>query len=260
MDTERENDVVDTQTPQEEQKPVETQKTDTNDDLAVYKTPDGEFDAEKIRKLAEDKKYYRQQISKLKQLPDKIEDYGKDFVLDSKFDSFVADEKNKDKINSVFEKLDKLSMEKGIGTERNHDIRRFILDELVEAGAIDLTSPEQKAEKEQKIINERNEAIQATIGEVSDIESWNKNLFAWLKDFCNSDAEYEMHKKLAETNSLWALSLNKIRQAQLGNRIPVIHSDAHFNQAEWDRAFAKATPDEQNRMLEERAKELTKNK
>ena len=92
------------------------------------------------------------------------------------------------------------------------------------------------------------------------MNAWDKNLLTWLKDFCNSDAEYEMHKKLAQTNSLWALSLNKIRQAQMGNRIPVIHSDPKFNQAEWDRAFLKATPEEQDEMLRVRAIELTKGK
>lgn len=240
--------------------PVEDKQTPPADDLAEYKTTDGEFDAEKIRKLAEDKKYYRQQISRLKQVPQKIEEYGKDFVLDSKFDEFVADEKNKEKIAKIFDKIDKLSLEKGIGVERNNDIRRFVLDELVENKVIDLTSAEKKEAMAKQIVDERNKAIQDVIGEVSDIEAWNKNLFTWLKGFCNSDAEFEMHKKLAETNSLWALSLNKIRQAQMGNRIPVIHSDPKYNEAEWERAFLKADTETQNKMLEERAKELTKNK
>lgn len=239
---------------------TDAKQTPPADDLAEYKTTDGEFDAEKIRKLAEDKKYYRQQISRLKQVPQKIEEYGKDFVLDSKFDEFVADEKNKEKIAKIFDKIDKLSLEKGIGVERNNDIRRFVLDELVENKVIDLTSAEKKEAMAKQIVDERNKAIQDVIGEVSDIEAWNKNLFTWLKGFCNSDAEFEMHKKLAETNSLWALSLNKIRQAQMGNRIPVIHSDPKYNEAEWERAFLKADKETQNKMLEERAKELTKNK
>lgn len=230
------------------------------DDLAEYRNDDGDFDAEKIRKLAEDKKYFRSQISKLKQVPQKIEEYGKDFVLDSKFDEFVTNEENKKKIDGIFEKIDKLSLEKGIGIERNNDIRRFVLDELVENKVFDLTPAEQKQAHEAQIVSERNKAIQDAIGDVSDMNAWDKNLLTWLKDFCNSDAEFEMHKKLAQTNSLWALSLNKIRQAQMGNRIPVIHSDPKFNQAEWDRAFSKASREEQDKMLEERAKELTKNK
>lgn len=240
--------------------PVEEKPTQPVDDLAEYRNSDGDFDAEKIRKLADDKKYYRQQISKLKQVPQKIEEYGKDFVLDSKYDEFVADEKNKEKIAKIFDKIDKLSLEKGIGVERNNDIRRFVLDELVENKVIDLTPAEKKEAMAKQIVDERNKAVQDVIGEVSDIEAWNKNLFTWLKDFCNSDAEFEMHKKLAETNSLWALSLNKIRQAQMGNRIPVIHSDPKYNEAEWERAFLKADKETQNKMLEERAKELTKNK
>lgn len=249
-----------TTTPEDIKTTPQDEKNTVIDDLAEYRNTEGDFDADKIRKLAEDKKYYRQQISKLKQIPQKIEEYGKDFVLDSKFDEYVSTEENRDKINKIFEKIDKLSLEKGIGIERNNDIRRFVLDELVENKVIDLTSAEQKAAHEQQILSERNTAVQEAIGEVSDIDTWNKNLFDWLKGFCNSDAEFEMHKKLAETNSLWALSLNKIRQAQQGNRIPVIHSDPKYNEAEWERAFAKATPDEQNKMLEERAKELTKAK
>lgn len=240
--------------------PVEEKQTQPVDDLAEYRNSDGDFDAEKIRKLADDKKYYRQQISKLKQVPQKIEEYGKDFVLDSKYDEFVADEKNKEKIAKIFDKIDKLSLEKGIGVERNNDIRRFVLDELVENKVIDLTSAEKKEAMAKQIVDERNKAVQDVIGEVSDIEAWNKNLFTWLKGFCNSDSEFEMHKKLAETNSLWALSLNKIRQAQMGNRIPVIHSDPKYNEAEWERAFLKADKETQDKMLEERAKELNKNK
>lgn len=235
-------------------------QTPPADDLAEYRNSDGDFDAEKIRKLADDKKYYRQQISKLKQVPQKIEEYGKDFVLDSKFDEFVSSEENKEKIAKIFEKVDKLSLEKGIGIERNNDIRRFILDELVENKVIDLTPAEKREAQAKQIVDERNKAVQDVIGDVSDINAWNKNLFDWLKGFCNSDAEFEMHKKLAETNSLWALSLNKIRQAQMGNRIPVIHPEASFSQEEWDRVFLSADKAEQDRMLTERAKLLTKNK
>ena len=251
-----------------DEKEIETQEVEQPaakpaaqvDDLAEYRDTNGDFDAEKIRKLADDKKYYRQQISKLKQVPQKIEEYSKDFVLDSKFDEFVSNEENKEKIAKIFEKVDKMSLEKGIGIERNADIRRLVLDELVENKVIDLTPAEKREAQAKQIVDERNAAVQEVIGDVSDINAWNKNLFDWLKNFCNSDAEYEMHKKLAETNSLWALSLNKIRQAQMGNRIPVIHSDPKFNQEEWDRAFLKASKEEQDKMLEERAKELTKGK
>lgn len=249
-----------TTTPDEQENGADGQKNTVIDDLADYKNTDGDFDAEKIRKLAADKKYYRQQISKLRQVPEKIEEYGKDFVLDSKFEEFVQNEDNRKKINGIFEKLDKLSLEKGLSVERNNDMRRFVLDELVENKAIDLTSAAKKAEMEQKIISDRNTAVQEAIGDVSDINAWNKNLFDWLESFCNSKAEFEMHKKLAETNSLWALSLNKIRQAQLGNRIPVVHSDASFNEAEWNRTFIKADKDTQDKMLQERAEMLTKDK
>ena len=230
------------------------------DELAEFRNSDGDFDADKIKKLVEDKKFYRQQISKLKQTPQKIEEYGKNFVLDSKFDEFVSNEDNKKKIDTVFEKLDKLSLEKGLSVERNNDIRRFVLDELVENKAIDLTSAAKREEMAQKIVTERNEAVQKEIGDVSDVKAWDKNLYDWLETFCNSKAEFEMHKKLAETNSLWALSLNKIRQAQLGNRIPVVHSDPKFNEVEWQREFSKADRATQDKMLEERAKELTKGK
>lgn len=246
---------VKVETPVEE-KPVETPA----DDLAEYRNDAGEFDPAKIKKLVEDKKYYRQKISKLNQTPESVEEYGKNFVLDSKFDEFISNEDNKKKIDTVFEKLDKLSLEKGLSVERNNDMRRFVLDELVASKAIDLTPAAKKEELAQKIVAERNTAVQEAIGEVSDINAWNANVLSWLKGFCNSESEYAMHKKLFETNSLWALSLNKIRQAQLGLKIPVIHSDPKFSQAEWDRAFSKASREEQDKMLEERARELTKNK
>jgi len=230
------------------------------DDLAEYKNEDGSFSEEKIKKLAEDKKYFRQQISKLKQMPEKIEDYGKDFVLDSKFDEFASTEENKEKIKSLFDKIDKLSMEKGIGVERNHDIRRFIMDELVEAKAIDLTTQAEKEAQNQKIIEERNKAVQDVIGELSDINAWNKNLEDWLKNFCNSDAEFQMHKSLMERNSIWALSLNKVRHAMMGNKIPVAVSEPKYNEEEWARAFHKADKEEQNRMLQERAEMMLKNR
>lgn len=230
------------------------------DVLKEYRNEDGSFSEEKLIKLAEDKKYFRQQISKLKQMPEKIEDYGKDFVLDSKFDEFASKDENKEKIKTLFEKIDKLSMEKGIGVERNHDIRRFVMDELVAAKAIDLTTEAEKAAANQKAIEERNKAVQDAIGEVSDIEAWNKNLCDWLKNFCNSDAEYEMHKALLERNSLWALSLNKVRHAMMGNKIPVAAPQASYNEEEWNRAFRKADREEQDRMLKERAEMLLKNR
>lgn len=230
------------------------------DELAEFRNEDGTFSEEKIKKLAEDKKYFRQQISKLKQMPEKIEDYGKDFVLDSKFDEFASKEENQEKLKSLFEKLDKMSMEKGIGVERNHDIRRFVLDELVNAKAIDLTTEEEKAAQNQKIIEERNAKVQEVIGDVTDIQAWNKNLEDWLKNFCNSDAEFQMHKALLERNSIWALSLNKVRHAMLGNKIPVAVSEPKYSEAEWERAFHKADKEEQDRLLKERAEIILKNR
>lgn len=230
------------------------------DILKEYRNEDGSFSEEKLIKLAEDKKYYRQQISKLKQMPSSVEEYGKDFVLDSKFNEFASKDENKEKINALFDKIDKLSMEKGIGVERNHDIRRFVMDELVAAKAIDLKSDAEKEAENQKIIEERNKAVQDAIGEVSDINAWNKNLCDWLKGFCNSDAEYEMHKALLERNSLWALSLNKVRHAMMGNKIPVAAPQASYNEEEWNRAFRKADREEQDRMLKERAEILLKNR
>lgn len=244
--------------PQEQENAQQEEKV--VDELAAYKTPDGDFDPEKIKKLASDKLYYRQQISKLKQMPSRIEDYGKDFVLDSKFDEFISTEENKEKIGKIFGKIDKMCMDKGIGVERNADIRRLVLDELVENKVIDLTSAEQREAQAAQIVQDRNKAVQEAIGEASNVEAWNKNLYDWLKTFCNSEAEYELHKKLADTNSLWALSLNKIRQAQLGNRIPVVHSDPKFNETEWFRVFSKADREEQDRLLQERAEMLTKGK
>lgn len=230
------------------------------DELAEYRNEDGTFSEEKIKKLAEDKKYFRQQISKLKQVPEKEEEYDKDFVLDSKFNAFASKEENQAKIKSLFDKINKLSKEKGIGVERNHDIKRFVMDELVEAKAIDLASDEQKAEAEQKVIEERNEAVRKEIGDVTDINAWNAALCDWLKGFCNSDAEYEMHKKLLERNSLWALSLNKVRHAMMGNRIPVAAPQASYNEEEWQRAFRKADKETQDKMLQERAEMLLKNR
>lgn len=230
------------------------------DELAEYRNEDGTFSEEKIKKLAEDKKYFRQQISKLKQMPEKIEEYGKDFVLDSKFEEFAGKEENQEKLKTLFDKLDKLSMEKGIGVERNHDIRRFVLDELVAANAIDLTTDADKAAADQKAIEERNTKVQEVIGEVSDINAWNKNLEDWLKNFCNSDAEFQMHKKLMERNSIWALSLNKVRHAMMGNKIPVAVSEPKYNEEEWMRAFHKADKETQDKMMQERAEMMIKNR
>ena len=230
------------------------------DELAEYRNEDGTFSEDKIKKLAEDKKYFRQQISKLKQVPEKIEDYGKDFVLDSKFEAFAGKEENQEKLKTLFEKLDKMSLEKGIGIERNHDIRRFVLDELVAAKAIDLTTDEEKAAANQKTIEERNAKVQEVIGDATDINAWNNALCDWLKGFCNSDAEYEMHKALLERNSLWALSLNKVRHAMMGNKIPVAVSEPKYNEEEWSRAFRKADKETQDKMLQERAEMLLKNR
>lgn len=240
--------------------PVEPVEPKATDELAEYRNEDGTFSEEKIKKLAEDKKYFRQQISKLKQMPEKIEDYGKDFVLDSKFQEFAGKEENQEKLKTLFEKLDKMSMEKGIGVERNHDIRRFVLDELVAAKAIDLTTDAEKAAANQKTIDERNAKVQEVIGDVTDINAWNKNLEDWLKGFCNSDAEFQMHKALMERNSIWALSLNKVRHAMLGNKIPVAVSEPKYNEEEWSRAFRKADKETQDKMLQERAEILLKNR
>lgn len=235
-------------------------KDPPKDELAEYRNEDGTFSEEKIKKLAEDRKYFRQQISKLKQIPEKEEEYDKDFVLDSKFDAFASKEENQAKIKTLFDKINKLSKEKGIGVERNHDIKRFVMDELVEAKAIDLASDEQKKAADQKVIDERNEAVRKEIGDVTDINAWNDALCDWLKGFCNSEAEYNMHKALLERNSLWALSLNKVRHALMGNRIPVAAPQASYNEEEWNRAFRKADREEQDRMLKERAEMLLKNR
>lgn len=245
-----------------DQKPIEQEEVETKpvDDLAEFRNEDGTFSEDKVRKLAEDKKYFRQQISKLKQVPEKVEEYGKDFVLDSKFQEFASKEENQEKLKTLFEKLDKMSLEKGIGVERNHDIRRFVLDELVAAKAIDLKSDAEKEAETQKVIQERNAKVQEVIGDVTDINAWNNALCDWLKGFCNSEAEFQMHKSLLERNSIWALSLNKVRHAMMGNKIPVAVSEPKYNAEEWARAFHKADKEEQDRMLQERAEQVLKNR
>lgn len=231
-------------------------------ELAEYRNDKGELDIEKIKQLDADKKYYRSQISKLRQMPESQDEYSKNFVFDSKFTEFLADEDNKNKINGVFDKLDKLSMEKGIGVDKNHDIRRFILDEMVDNGIIDTVSKAEKEALHQQAINDRNSSIQEFIGEGTDRETWDSNLKTWLKSFCNSEGEYAVHEKLINENATWALSMNKVRQALMGNSIPVIHSEATYNEAEWQRNFNKAVASDdretQERMLADRAKKLTK--
>lgn len=260
MDENEVKEQKDVNTPSGQENTPQGEKNTVVDELKDYKTADGEFDPAKIKKLVDDKLYYRQQISKLKQVPSRIEEYSKDFVLDSKFDEFVSTEENKDKIAKIFDKIDKMSLEKGIGVERNADIRRLVLDELVENNVIDLTSAEKKAAQAQQIIEERNKAVQDAIGEVSNMDSWNKNLFDWLKTFCNNDAEFALHQNLAKTNATWALSLNKIRQAMMGNRIPVIAPQASYNEEQWFNVFSKASKEEQDKLLQERAEMLTKGK
>ena len=151
-------------------------KDPPKDELAEFRKDDGSLDEAKIKQLNEDKKYYRQQISKLKQMPEKEEEYDKDFVLDSKFNEFASKEENQTKIKTLFDKINKLSMEKGIGVERNHDIKRFIMDELVEAKAIDITSDEQKKAAEQKVIEDRDAAVREVIGDATDMKAWNDAL------------------------------------------------------------------------------------
>lgn len=244
----------------DDQQQQNSQPSNEELELKEYRNENGEFDLAKIKQLDADKKYYRQQISKLKQLPSDKEEYNKDFVLDSKYNEYVADEKNKERIDKLFGKIDDLSMEKGIGIERNHDIRRFVLDELVNNGTIDITPADVRKAREQEIIKERNDRVREQIGEATDMDGWNTQLKSWLRSFCNNEAEYAMHEKLIDTNSTWALSLNKVRQAMTGNAIPVIAGEPNYSPEEWQRAFNKADIETQNKMLEERAKKLLKGK
>lgn len=237
-----------------------TPQGEKNDELAEYKTSDGEFDVEKIKKVIADRRYYRQQISKLKQLPEKLEEYGKDFTFDSKFDEFLSDEEHRKTVGDLLTRIDNMCLEKGIGVERNHDIRRFVLNELADKKVFDLTSAEERKAREEKIIADRDDAVQNSIGDVSDIRQWDKNLYSWLKSFCNNDAEFALHQNLAKTNATWALSLNKVRQAMLGNRIPVVAPEASYNEEQWFNVFTKASKEEQDKLLKERAEKLTKYK
>lgn len=244
----------------DDQQQQNSQPSNEELELKEYRNENGEFDIAKLKQLDSDKKYYRQQISKLKQLPADKEEYSKDFVLDSKFDEYMSDEKNKERVTDIFNKIDDMSMEKGIGIERNHDIRRFVLDELVSAGTIDITSQAERKAREAKIIDERNTKVKEYIGDATDMDGWNTQLKGWLRSFCNNEAEYAMHEKLIDTNATWALSLNKVRQALSGNRIPMIDGEPNYSPEEWQRAFVKADTETQNKMLEERARKLTKGK
>ena len=239
----------------EENKQPPVQETD---ELKDYRNEDGTFNEDKLKQAMTEKKYYRQQISKLRNMPAKVEEYGENFALDSKFDEFVSDEKNKEKIDKVFSKLDALCFDKGINVERNHDIRRFLLDEMVESGAVDLTP---KADKEAKAKADHEaylKELQDGIGDSTNLDAWQESLLGWLKTFANSEPEYSMYENIVKNSANGALSMNKIRQAMMGNRIPIVNSDPTYNEEEWQREFNKADRDTQNKMLEERAKKLTK--
>lgn len=239
----------------EETKPTGGQETD---ELKDYRNEDGTFNEDKLKQAMTEKKYYRQQISKLRNMPAKIEEYDADFNLDSKFDEYVSDENNKKKLDAVFGKLNQLCFDKGINVERNHDIRRFILDEMVESGAVDLTP---KADKEAKAKADHEaylKELQDGIGDSTNLDAWQESLLGWLKTFANSEPEYSMYENIVKNSANGALSMNKIRQAMMGNRIPIVNSDPTYNEEEWQREFNKADRDTQNKMLEERAKKLTK--
>ena len=239
----------------EETKPTGGQETD---ELKDYRNEDGTFNEDKLKQAMTEKKYYRQQISKLRNMPAKIEEYDADFNLDSKFDEYVSDENNKKKLDAVFGKLNQLCFDKGINVERNHDIRRFILDEMVESGAVDLTP---KADKEAKAKADHEaylKELQDGIGDSTNLDAWQESLLGWLKTFANSESEYSMYENIVKNSANGALSMNKIRQAMMGNRIPIVNSDPTYNEEEWQREFNKADRDTQNKMLEERAKKLTK--
>lgn len=239
----------------EENKPSSVQETD---ELKDYRNEDGTFNEDKLKQAMTEKKYYRQQISKLRNMPAKIEEYDADFNLDSKFDEYVSDENNKKKLDDVFGKLNQLCFDKGINVERNHDIRRFILDEMVENGTVDLTP---KADKEAKAKADHEaylKELQDGIGDSTNLDAWQESLLGWLKTFANSETEYSMYENIVKNSANGALSMNKIRQAMMGNRIPIVNSDPTYNEEEWQREFNKADRDTQNKMLEERAKKLTK--
>lgn len=239
----------------EETKPTGGQETD---ELKDYRNEDGTFNEDKLKQAMTEKKYYRQQISKLRNMPAKIEEYDADFNLDSKFDEYVSDENNKKKLDAVFGKLNQLCFDKGINVERNHDIRRFLLDEMVESGAVDLTP---KADKEAKAKADHEaylKELQDGIGDSTNLDAWQESLLGWLKTFANSEPEYSMYENIVKNSANGALSMNKIRQAMMGNRIPIVNSDPTYNEEEWQREFNKADRDTQNKMLEERAKKLTK--
>lgn len=239
----------------EENKQPSAQETD---ELKDYRNEDGTFNEDKLKQAMTEKKYYRQQISKLRNMPAKIEEYDADFNLDSKFDEYVSDENNKKKLDDVFGKLNQLCFDKGINVERNHDIRRFLLDEMVESGAVDLTP---KADKEAKAKADHEaylKELQDGIGDSTNLDAWQESLLGWLKTFANSETEYSMYENIVKNSANGALSMNKIRQAMMGNRIPIVNSDPTYNEEEWQREFNKADRDTQNKMLEERAKKLTK--
>lgn len=239
----------------EENKQPSVQETD---ELKDYRNEDGSFNEDKLKQAMTEKKYYRQQISKLRNMPAKIEEYDADFNLDSKFDEYVSDENNKKKLDDVFGKLNQLCFDKGINVERNHDIRRFLLDEMVESGTVDLTP---KADKEAKAKADHEaylKELQDGIGDSTNLDAWQDSLLGWLKTFANSETEYSMYENIVKNSANGALSMNKIRQAMMGNRIPIVNSDPTYNEEEWQREFNKADRDTQNKMLEERAKKLTK--
>lgn len=234
------------------------QPVQETDELKDYRNEDGTFNEDKLKQAMTEKKYYRQQISKLRNMPAKIDEYDADFNLDSKFDEYVSDENNKKKLDAVFGKLNQLCFDKGINVERNHDIRRFILDEMVESGAVDLTP---KADKEAKAKADHEaylKELQDGIGDSTNLDAWQESLLGWLKTFANSETEYSMYENIVKNSANGALSMNKIRQAMMGNRIPIVNSDPTYNEEEWQREFNKADRDTQNKMLEERAKKLTK--
>ena len=239
----------------EETKPTGGQETD---ELKDYRNEDGTFNEDKLKQAMTEKKYYRQQISKLRNMPAKVEEYGENFTLDSKFDEFVSDEKNKEKIDKVFNKLDSLCFDKGINVERNHDIRRFLLDEMTESGVIDLTPKADKEAQEKAKHDAYLKELQDGLGDTTNVDAWSEALLDWLKTFANSEGEYSFYENIVKTNANGALSMNKIRQAMMGNRIPIINSDPQYNEEEWQRNFNKADVETQNKMLEERAKKLTK--
>ena len=198
----------------------------------------GNFNREKVRDLAGRYLSERRSVSRMQEMPESAAKFKENYTPEEKFVP-LFDEANEGgkKVREMFDKLDSMCFENGIGETKNKAIKNFLLKTLADNGIIDTTTAEEKAAKEQQKAEDQKAILEDALGANTDLDKVNAIIDEFIEDESDEDPDVKPVLEAIKSSAKGKLILYSLRNRIYGKPVPVMKTEIGTSQKALEREY-----------------------